>query len=305
MEKERKEIIIRMPNWIGDCIMAIPALKALSKQYSLTLAGKPWLAELFRGQTFFNRIIPFRSFLSKLPSAEVGILFTNSFSSAFNFFISGVKKRIGYSTDLRKPLLTDPLKPPGKIHQVLQYNRLAEYLIGKFNEDISLKIEKAQKDIDFIIIPGASKQAKRWRERRFRLLGEKLREKGFTVLYVGAKFEEELIKRAAGNIPFSTPQLGELPQLLARAKVVIGNDTGPIHLAAAVKTRVLVIFGPTDPSLTAPWGQENSIIYKKPECGPCHKSRCSSSKHICMNSIKVEEVFERAVNILKRKPQHR
>lgn len=301
MEERGKEILIRMPNWIGDCIMSIPSLRALSRKYRLILVGKPWLAELFRDQSFFYRIIPFKSIFQRLPGVETGLLFTNSFSSALNFFINGIRRRIGFSTDLRKPLLTDPIPPKRDIHQVLQYNLLAEYLVGKVDEKMELDVENRKKEIDVIMLPAASKQAKRWGEEKYRLLGEYLKKKGFTVLYLGSKSEEELLKRAAGSLPFATPLMGNLPSTLSRARVVVGNDTGPIHIAVAVGTKVIAIFGPTDPSLTSPWGQKDAYIYKNPPCGPCHRRKCPPSKHICMNSITVEEVFEKTLKLLREK----
>lgn len=302
MEERGKEILIRMPNWIGDCIMSIPALRALSRKYRLTLIGKPWLAELFKGQSFFHRIVPFKSIFQKLPRAETGILFTNSFSSALNFFINRINKRIGFSTDLRRVLLTDPIPLRKDIHQVLQYNLLAEHLTDEVDEKMELDIENSKKEIDVIILPSASSQAKRWGEEKYRILGEWLKKKGFTVLYVGAESEKELLQRAAGSLPFAIPLMVELPRTLSRARVVVGNDTGPIHIAVAVGTKVIAIFGPTDPILTAPWGQNDAYIYKNPSCGPCHRKKCPPSKHLCMNSITVEEVFEKTLNLLKGKP---
>ncbi len=299
MEETKKEIIVRMPNWLGDCIMTIPALKALSKNYSLILLGKKWLQEIFRGQEFYKKIIPYKGLFKKCPRIEIGLLFTNSFSSAFHFFLCGIKRRIGYSTDIRSFLLTDRIPPRKNLHQVLQYNYLARYLVGEFHEEMKLRISQEEKEYDVIILPGASKQAKRWGEKKFRKLGESLVKDNFSVLYVGAKFEEELLKRASGKMEYSIPSLGELPAILSRARLVVGNDTGPIHIAAAVGTKVLPIFGPTDPKLTAPWGQKNSYIYKNPPCGPCHRKTCPEKKHICMNQIKVEEVRKKILDALK------
>ncbi len=271
-----------MPNWLGDSVMAVGALRNLSKEFKVYLLGKPWLGELFYGEDFYQGIYPFRHIFSCTPIREIGLLLPNSFSSALNFIICGLRRRIGYPKDMRGPLLTDRVKWERE-HQVLQYLRLAEYLMGKKLEaEVRLTPPVQEKEIDVVLIPGGSKASKRWPAENYRELGERLREKRLSVLYVGSEKEKELLQEASGNLPYSTPNILGLKEILARARIVCGNDTGPIHLADAMGTTVLSLFGSTThPELTAPWNQRENIIKKDN-----------------LKEISVQEVFERLMDLV-------
>ncbi len=271
-----------MPNWLGDSVMAVGALRALSKDFKVYLLGKPWLGELFYGEDFYQGVYPFRHIFSCPPVKETGLLLPNSFSSALNFTLCGVRRRVGYSRDMRGPLLTDRV-PWERKHQVLQYLRLAEYLTGReLKPEVRLTPPSQEKEIDVVLIPGGSKASKRWPPEKYRELGKALREKRRSVLYVGSPKEKELLQEASDNLPYSTPSILDLKDILARAKIVCGNDTGPIHLADALGTTVLSLFGGvTHPELTAPWNQRENIIRRKN-----------------IREITVQEVLEKLLDLL-------
>ena len=90
----------------------------------------------------------------------------------------------------------------------------------------------------------------------------------------------------------------QLAHLLKKAKLLVTNDSAPMHLAAAMDTRVLAIFGPTDPAKYGPQGANHRVIRKALDCSPCEVAQCKFN-HECMSSISVDEVFEAAKDMLK------
>ena len=277
-----EKLLVRMPNWLGDSVMSVAALRPLSRRYELYLLGKPWLGELFYGEEFFKGIYPYRFLFTCTPIKNLGLLLTNSFSSALNFLLCGVRERIGYQKDGRGFLLTQKIKWT-KEHQVLRYTRLAEFLLKEsINPEVKLKPPVQEKEIDVVLVPGGSKSSRRWPASHFRRLGKMFREKRLSVLYVGSEKEKELLQQASDNLPFSTPDMLGLKEILARARLVLGNDTGPMHLADAMGTRVLVIFGPaTDPEINAPWNQRENYI-----------------RTTNLSSLQPDQIFERALELL-------
>jgi ADP-heptose:LPS heptosyltransferase len=112
-------------------------------------------------------------------------------------------------------------------------------------------------------------------------------------------------QRFAGNekVHFvASDDLLDTSAILKEASLVLGNDSGPLHLASALGTRVLGLFGPSSPELTAPRNAEGVFLYKKVECSPCDQSRCARPDNSCMNLISADEVFQTAVEQLTDEP---
>src|SRR5215467_10437071 len=138
-----EKILIRGPNWVGDAVLAIPAIKAVREHFSraeITLLVRPWVAGLFTSAPFVDRV-----WTEEKPSSpaewiritrdirarkfDVALLLPNSFESALMIFLGGVPRRIGYATDARRWMLTHPMAPhEGRQHQVQYYLELAKSL---------------------------------------------------------------------------------------------------------------------------------------------------------------------------------
>lgn len=258
---------------------------------------------------------------------DEGILFTNSFSSALIFFLSSISKRTGYSTDGRFLLLTNRIKRSPNFkeeHQVDYYLNIVKK-VGKdmgISENYPLpdrlfwyvtdtEKEKADKllkevgilpgkDIIIGINPGASfGPTKRWFPERFSELADRLIEKyRAKIIILGGVSDREIVEEVVGRMK-STPvnfagrvNLRELAALIARCNIFITNDTGPMHIAVAVGTKVLTIFGSTDPVRTGPIGPGHIIVQKKLECSPCFKPCCNQNNYQCLD-IPVEDVLKR------------
>lgn len=330
------KILIRSPNWVGDavlCLSSIEYLKEKMPQAYITVLAKNWVKEIFLNHPAVDEIIslnkPKISLIQDIKKSnfDIGILFTNSFSSAFLFFLAGVKRCIGYKTDLRSLFLSNGIPLPKNLDRLHQRDYYLE-IVKKFvpgtgtpknpvlyltNEEIdkaesvleNLGIYKNTKIIG--MCPGASYgSAKMWQEENFKLLAEKITKNTNTkILIFGSNEEKELGEIIRENIEDAINLCGrttirEMMALLKKCDVVITNDSGPMHVTAALNVPVVAIFGPTSTDRTSPLGP-SLIIKKEVSCAPCKYRICPLRNHECMEKISIEEVFEAVKIVLSKK----
>ncbi|MDI6801302.1 MAG: lipopolysaccharide heptosyltransferase I [Thermodesulfovibrionales bacterium] len=156
------------------------------------------------------------------------------------------------------------------------------------------KIKKLMEEIGnyAVIVPGARWLTKRWHPERFGELASMLNMK--TVI-VGSAADREISKvienMSEGNAisMAGKTDIRELISIIRNARYVISNDSGPMHIAAAVGVRVIALFGPTNPVRTGPYGDKNIIVNAGVKCSPCYKKRCSDKR--CMDNITVDMVY--------------
>jgi heptosyltransferase-2 len=328
-----------MPNWIGDLVMATPILTDLRAAFpkaSITAMCRNPICELLmldagidelfcftRPSNSFLRREEHRNIIEKIKAGkfDVGILLTNSFSSAWWFWQGNVARRIGYSLHLRGLLLTDSIRcPEGKVHQVDLYKNLLEPL-GISQSDTAPRLYVSKKEVDASkkilqqmgyvrggkligINPGAAYgAAKCWPPERFRALALELVKIG-TVLFFGDAASASLVKDICKGLPEGVINLSgitslrELACLIKDSDLLITNDSGPMHIAAAFDTPLIALFGSTDEEETGPYGREEAVINKKVSCSPCFKRVCPIDFR-CMTQIGVDEVVEKAKEILR------
>ena len=321
------KILVRSPNWVGDavlCLSSIAYLKEKMPQTHITMLAKDWVKDIFLNHPSVDNIIslnkPKTSLVKDIRKAnfDTGILFTNSFSSAFLFFLADVKKRIGYKTDLRSLFLTDGIPLPknlNTLHQRDYYFELVRnlvhgndavknpvlYLSSEENEkaDSTLKGLGINGNTKIVgIFPGASYgPAKMWDTRNFKLLADKIikTDKAKVLIFGGNKEKElgEIIQNEGSNIInlCGKTTLRETMALIKRCAVFITNDTGPMHIASALNISTVAIFGPTNTDRTSPLGS-SIVIKKEVDCSPCKHRICPLPNHKCMEEISVEEVLE-------------
>jgi len=324
--------LVRAPNWIGDCIMVSRALfriRTIFPESRIDLICRPHLASLFRlGQPIDDVIIvPVIERREKVLACsslirrrdmryDLGILFTNSFSTALSFRLGGVRWRLGYGRDCRSFLLSRAIPRPGNVHQIDYYDHLLTVLDGPLPPaperflripkelDDSLSVRMVQMGIPMepapiIIAPGAAYgPAKCWPVERFSQVVERLvvdyPER--MILCLGGRDEEDLIGEIMKTLKTNrvralagTLALDEALALIARAACVLANDSGLMHAAWALDVPLLAIFGPTDPRGSRPLSPRSRLIHKRAECAPCLHRRCPID-HRCMTSITVDEV---------------
>jgi len=151
-----------------------------------------------------------------------------------------------------------------------------------------------------VVNPGAKSHLKRWKTEGFAAVADALIDEcGASIVLIGLKEDEAVVadvikrmKRKCHNLVNRT-NLRQLAALLKRAKLLITNDSAPLHLGCAARTRVLALFGPTDPKKYGPIGEFDAVISRKLHCSPCGSATCAYN-YECLRSIDPDEVFEAA-----------
>lgn len=324
-------MVVRIPNWLGDALMATPVYENLSLNLKeeIYLFGPSSLVELFK---YFPKVkvLPFykKNFQKNLEILKFykfnkAILLTNSFSSAWLFFRAKIKERWGYATDLRRFLLTRAVKVPfQKMHQRDYYLHLIEKLgfevkdkALKFylGEEVFKKVEKFLKEFNLklednlvVLAPGAAYgPAKMWPKEYYRILAKKLSKEGLKVLIVGSALEKDIGEFIRGGNLKGIYNFCGLTDLLTVSgiflfsKLIISNDSGLMHLASCLKKPQIAIFGSTDPELTGPLNFKAKVLKKEIFCSPCFKRKCPYKHYRCLKDITPEEVFSIAEEFLK------
>jgi heptosyltransferase II len=261
---------------------------------------------------------------------DLAVLFQNAFEAAFLTWLAGITRRYGYATDGRVFFLTDPVAVPDRvtlIHQVGYYWNLlkplglagepsAPALVISAGEERTMESKLAlagigPADVVIGVNPGSTYgSAKRWLPERFaevarRLIDRVRKDEGkeAAVMILGAKGEEPLGKSIAALVETrsvvlsGTTTIRELMAATKRCRLLLTNDTGPMHIAAAFGVPVVAVFGPTDWRTTSPYGQEQSIVREPVDCAPCFLRECPID-HRCMTRVSSDRVYEAAVQQL-------
>lgn len=157
------------------------------------------------------------------------------------------------------------------------------------------------------LAPGARWESKRWPAERFAELAARLAaEQGVEVVVVGGEEDRsraEVILQRVGSAArdwTGRTTLAELAALLERAALLVSNDSGPMHLAAALGTPVVAVFGPTNPARTGPYGPRTAVVTSAAHCAPCYRRRCR--RWICLRGVRVEEVHRQVSALLRGEP---
>lgn len=325
-------IAIRLPTWLGDAVMATPALELLHARFPtarFTYIGSSLSCALFERDPRVARLIVDDSKHAKnrlqgilhlarrVGQHDLAITFQNNFLSALLLFLSHTPKRLGYAKEWRSPLLTHAPKIPASLHQVERYAKLIEPLLGEDHPPIPplhIVHEPSPKPLStpklIGINPGATYgSAKRWGEAHFTTLIAALLARGYGVVLFGGAGEVEGNAKILSALPPSPrlldltnqTSLDSLIDTIATLDLFITNDSGPMHLATALGVNLIALFGPTDASETSPWQAQNRAILlsKNLPCSPCKKRICPLHHHHCMSLLAPEEVLEAALGILE------
>ena len=280
----KTHFFVRMPNWLGDVIMAVPVLKAIRKgrpDVKFTLVCKsqfiPLLKKFSMGEDYISlpehSILYYFKFKKLLPvKPENYLLFTNSLRGDLEAFLSGSTQRFGMEKDHIRPLLTHRFKPSQidgidieNLHQTELLEEMAKYfgLQEKVSRDSFCLPKKKMKFNKIGIVPGSSNTPeKRWslenwvsliqefsafnKSITFHLYGTE--EDQEITSYISSQFQSDCVFNMAGKT-----NLSQLTDELYTCSLVIGNDTGSIHLANMIGTPVVVLFGPTNSTKTKPF----------------------------------------------------
>lgn len=282
-------VLCRLPNHVGDCCMTLPALRLLEASgFTPMLTGKRWAEDLMSGMGW--RFDPIEGHVTEdlhriryisnhLGPRPLGLLFPNSFSSALLFSIGRVRNA-GFPTDGRRFLL-DKVEEPGTMHEVERFFRLAHGAIKAWGgtpawdsvpEELGMRLlarhEAAARNLmaehdipeNFALLAPIARGLHHGKEKQWKHFNElcgPLRDMGIEPIVFPSVREEEANHAACPNARILPPTtLGNYAALAKRARIVIANDSGISHVAAAVSANQITLLGVTDPARTRPWNSK-------------------------------------------------
>ena len=339
------KILIRATNWVGDAIIALPALQAVRSRFldaQISILALPYVADIYRGQGVADELIVYDrngqhkgiagkerlATALKAKKFDTALLLQNAFDAAWIAWRAGIPQRIGYNRDARGFLLTKKITVPaaGEIpahekYYYLELVRRAGWIDGlpevsrislcvtdehaKRAEEKLQVFGSRQGAVRIAVAAGASYgSAKCWPPERFAAaINQLVRQRPAEVLLFGTPGEASVaaaiqtgLEHRALDLTGKT-DIAELPALLSRCTIFLGNDSGAMHVAAAVGLPVAAVFGPTDPDGTSPVTPRCTIIQEKPYCSPCFLRRCPID-HRCMTAIAPERVSTGMLRVL-------
>ncbi|MCS6947205.1 MAG: hypothetical protein NZM12_06290 [Steroidobacteraceae bacterium] len=286
-------LIVRLRNWVGEVVLAVPALQRLQQAgYELHLCGKRWAADLLRGCGWPVAVYPrgllpaaralrqLRAQLRATGRPVEALLMTTSFSSAAEMRLAGLRPD-GYASDARSLLLRRHWPLPRTAHAAQSYWQLVGHFLGDvapFPGPIGWRPHPAQmlaarellaahalQEREFALLcplsgPDDAAERKVWPA--FPQLARRLRERGIPIVICPGPGEyERAAARFPGAVLMGNVDLGVYGALQSLARVVIANDTGPGHLAAAAGARLIAIYGPHSSAAWAPLGARTELFH--------------------------------------------
>jgi len=326
MSLQKFRILIRSSNWLGDAVMSAPAVRAIKAARPdtvVTILSPAKLADFWRAMPEVDDVIeiPAKSGVFRVAwkirgKFDVAILFPNSARSALEVWLAGIPRRVGYEGHKRAWMLNQVVPEPKKSkkvqrprHHAERYMRIAEKIGATPGELIFPSVPRPAGRIRLGVCPGAEYGgAKRWQPVRFRRMMQTVANQidcEWTIVGVekdrvlATEIAEDLRDVKCENLTGKTT-LAQLIDVLRGLDVLVSNDTGTMHLAAALGVPVVAIFGSTEPQLTAPLGENQIIIRHQVECSPCFLRECPLDFR-CMDSITAEEVTQAVLKLTSHK----
>lgn len=326
-----QKVLIRSTNWLGDAVLTTPAMGQLRKAFpraELVVAANSAVAELLSPHPDCDRVmildkkhrhngafglVQFSQELRK-EQFDLAVLFQNAFEAALLAWLARIPRRMGYRTDGRGLLLNHGVSVGAaerRLHHSEYYvNMLRQAGIDApvrpprlhcSEEEMNWAADRLPGDRWLAINPGAAYgSAKRWLPERFVEVAERIgRELGAGIAIIGGPQDTAVAAQIASSMRTShlnfagRTTIRQLMALLARCRLLITNDSGPMHMAAALGTPLVALFGPTDHLTTSPVTDRCTILRHPVACAPCLKRHCPTD-HRCMTAIGVDEVLAAA-----------
>jgi heptosyltransferase-2 len=347
---EGAKVLVMGPNWLGDCVMAEPAVRLLIEKrpdLDVTLLVPDSLQGIFHNHPQIQKIFPYlrrgkhgglggrvtlwRELRER--AFDAALILRNSFGAALDASRAGIPIRLGYAAFPRSWFLTEavPLPPDHKeTHRSLAFLGLVKELGIEASSDapqVFVSDEAAAQANALIASEGgeithplvalhpsaAYGPAKMWGVRKYSNLADRfLEEHGATILLLGTEEETEVLSEviafaehagsregAVRNLVGKTKDLASLAAVFSCCDLVVGNDSGPVHLAGASGVPTIGIFGSTSSDYTGVQGKQATNLWERYDCSPCFKRDCSKEDYMaCMDAVPVARVFNTARDLL-------
>lgn len=327
----QQNILIVNVNWLGDVLFSTPFLRAVKENYGqahLAVLAVPRVRQILEGNPYVDEVIIFdergkdKNIVAwfKLIAAlrkkqfHLAFILKPSFNRTLILKLSGIKEIIGFDHPKNSALLTRKIKFPRKMHKVDHFLSIAEGLGLKISsrnyEFIPARADRerieelfALKKIDrslpvVVLNPGGNWLPKRWPAENWTALAKAIKKEWqVNLIITGMDKDKELAKKITSGLQggifdfTGETTLGELAALMQKVTLVISADSGPMHLAAAVGTKVIALFGPTCAELTGPYPPDkHTVLQKNVGCViPCYNQKCPDYR--CMKAITSDDVI--------------
>ena len=311
-----KEILIIRIDEIGDMVLTLPVFQLIKEQYPearITLWCKPFVKSLLKSNPHIHRVVSAKSELGP-QRYELILDMRGNRSSLWYALKNRPRVRLDrgtirfrnkfllpehpHDTDTNlqviQPLFTQQLSPrPVSLHIDEESTKKASAYI---------KEESLGKFVVFHTT--ARRPLKKWKPENFVKLANFIKEQyGWAIVFAGGEADIPEVETIREQIPFSSysfsgkGDLMDYAALVSQAQLMIGNDSGPMHIAAATGIPVIGLFGPSEPHVFAPYGTRATYIHHKLHCNPCDQIHCKYPDNPCINRISVEEVKEKLASL--------
>ena len=320
-----------LPNWVGDAVMATPALRSLRTRFAdarVVAVCRPPVGDVLAGTGLADAVIPLpkgaggvwgavRALRSE--RADLAVLFPNSLRAALVARAGGVRRRLGFARDGRRWLLTDPVEPGDRSvpsPTLLSYNRLA-LAAGCGDPGTNTELAVLPSDAaafaavlaahpvlagGFVALNpgGAFGAAKHWPTGHFAALARRIAATGRAVLVLCGPSERataaEIAAAAADPRVVSLADrplsLGLTKAAVRAAELLVTTDSGPRHFAGPLGTPAVTLFGPTHIAWSETFHPAATHLQLAVDCGPCQRRACPLGHHRCMTDLTPGRVFE-------------
>jgi len=310
-----KKILIEIPTWLGDCVMATPAIENIVSTYKnceLIIFGSFVSTKVFLNhpnvskiiiddsKNAGNRYLNLYKLASSVGHVDLAFSFRKNFTTKFFLFFVSSKQKFIYQRYTKE-----------QIHQVTRYNDFINYSLNlnTKEEDLKIYIKKQEKTSSKKLLginPGATYgSAKRWYPKEFAKIAIAMQDE-YDIVIFGGPAEKDIASDIAKELDLENVTnyknlagLTTIPELLegiSNLDLFITGDSGPMHVAAAFKIPSICIFGPTKHIETSQWNNPDSKILRKEfDCAPCMKRECPLSdeiNHQCMKAITAKDVLK-------------
>jgi ADP-heptose:LPS heptosyltransferase len=308
---------------LGDCLLLTSPVRALKEEFSdfqISVVVESRFADCFDGNPDFAEVL---SIEKKFSAAK---LIARKFHAILN--LHGGPTSLAYSWMARGARIGAPqfrcrwlysgLVPAVEPHTHcvdatmsafrwlgLQRTTDAPPLQYADHPREASRMRAAMRNRKYVVIhPGALQTTKRWEAQRFAKLARALESEGLTIALVGGPGDESVVAEVAHDVPGATILLGqtipELAEVIRGARLYVGNDSGPMHLASAVGTPIIAVWGSSDSRAWRPWSVPSRVVQNPFECNPCPGYRCLvADTPLCIESVTVDQVTAAAMELLK------